>query len=177
MSKDSIFIVAFLAVISLISGLDIFFDLREGASVGHVGMEGLILSISLSGVFWILRENWNIKKVNRVLHQTLERTEHDAALWKGEAEKYLQGLGDAIDKQMSHWGFTPAEKEVGLLLLKGFSFKEVASFRDTSERTARQQSLEIYKKSGLAGRAEFSAFFLEDLLLPKSSYQEIGFQE
>lgn len=77
---------------------------------------------------------------------------------------------------MSHWRFTPAEKEVGLLMLKGFSFKEVAGFRKTSERTARQQSLEIYKKSGLAGRAEFSAFFLEDLLLPKTKDGEIKFQ-
>jgi DNA-binding CsgD family transcriptional regulator len=177
MSKDSVFLVVFLAAISLVSGLDIIFDLQEGASIGHVGTEGVILFISLSGVFWVLRENWNIKQVNRVLYETLERSEKDAALWKGEAEKYLKGLGDAIDRQMSHWGFTPAEKEVGLLLLKGFSFKEIAHFRDTSERTARQQSLEIYKKSRLAGRAEFSAFFLEDLLLPKNQDKGIGFQE
>jgi DNA-binding CsgD family transcriptional regulator len=175
MSKDSVFMVVFLAVISLISGLDIFFDLQEGASIGHVGTEGIILFVSLSGVFWIVRENRHIKRINRDLYENLERSEQDMVLWKGEAEKYLKGLGDAIDKQMSHWGFTPAEKEVGLLLLKGFSFKEIASFRETSERTARQQSLEIYKKSGLAGRAEFSAFFLEDLLLPKS--QGINFQE
>ncbi|MBT5551354.1 MAG: response regulator transcription factor [Nitrospina sp.] len=175
MSKDSIFMVVFLAVISLISGLDIFFDLQEGASIGHVGTEGVILFVSLSGVFWIVRENHHIKRMNRDLYENLERSEQDMALWKGEAEKYLKGLGDAIGKQMSHWGFTPAEKEVGLLLLKGFSFKEIASFRETSERTARQQSLEIYKKSSLAGRAEFSAFFLEDLLLPKS--QGINFQE
>ena len=175
MSKDSVFMVVFLAAISLISGTDIFFDLREGASIGHVSMEIIILLISLTGVFWIVRENRHIKEMNRDLYQNLERSEQDTALWKGEAEKYLKGLGDAIDKQMSHWGFTPAEKEVGLFLLKGFSFKEIANFRDTSERTSRQQSLEIYKKSGLAGRAEFSAFFLEDLLLPKR--QGITFQE
>jgi hypothetical protein len=28
----------------------------------------------------------------------------------------------------------------------------------------RQQSLAVYRKAGLAGRAELSAFFLEDLL-------------
>jgi DNA-binding CsgD family transcriptional regulator len=176
MSKDSIFMVVFLAAISLISGLDIFFDLQEGASLGHIGTEGIILTIALLGVFWIVRENMNIKKTNRDLHVNLEQSKQDTAIWKGEAEKYLKGLGEAIDKQMSHWRFTPAEKEVGLLMLKGFSFKEVASFRNTSERTARQQSLEIYKKSGLAGRAEFSAFFLEDLLLPKSKDEEINFK-
>ncbi|MEK9630080.1 MAG: hypothetical protein VW455_13805 [Nitrospinota bacterium] len=168
MSKDSIFMVVLLGTISLISGLDVLSDLKVGASWGHIGTEGAILSVALMGIFWIVRENMNIKRTNRDLQQNLEKSEKDTALWKGEAEKYLKGLGEAIDNQMSHWGFTPAEKEVGLLMLKGFSFKEIAGFRNASERTARQQSLEIYKKSGLAGRAEFSAFFLEDLLLPKN---------
>ena len=168
MSKDSVFMVVFLGIISLISGLDIFFDLQEGASLSHIGTEGIILFIALCGVFWIVRENLNIKSANKNLHQNLEQSRHDTVLWRSEAEKYLKGLGEAIDKQMSHWQFTPAEKEVGLLMLKGFSFKEVAGFRGTSERTARQQSLDIYKKSRMAGRAEFSAFFLEDLLLPKN---------
>jgi DNA-binding NarL/FixJ family response regulator len=55
---------------------------------------------------------------------------------------------------------------VALLLLKGLAHKEIADARETSERTVRQQSLAIYRKAGLSGRAELSAFFLEDLLLP-----------
>ncbi len=176
MSKDSVLMVVFLGVISLISGLDIFFDLQEGSSLGHIGTEGIILFIALCGVFLIVRENLNIKRANKDLYQNLEQSRQDTVLWKSEAEKYLLGLGEAIDKQMSHWKFTPAEKEVGLLMLKGFSFKEVAEFRETSERTARQQSLYIYRKSGLGGRAEFSAFFLEDLLLPKGKNGDIHFR-
>ena len=61
---------------------------------------------------------------------------------------------------------TPAEREVGLLLLKGLSHKEVAAARSTGETTIRQQALGIYRKSGLRNRSELSAFFLEDLLLP-----------
>jgi hypothetical protein len=30
----------------------------------------------------------------------------------------------------------------------------------------RQHAVSVYRKSGLAGRAELSAFFLEDLMLP-----------
>jgi DNA-binding NarL/FixJ family response regulator len=56
---------------------------------------------------------------------------------------------------------------VGLLLLKGLSHKEVSEVRKTSETTIRQQALAIYRKAGLRSRAELSAFFLEDLLLPK----------
>ncbi len=32
----------------------------------------------------------------------------------------------------------------------------------------RQHAVAVYRKSGLSGRAELSAFFLEDLLLPLS---------
>jgi DNA-binding NarL/FixJ family response regulator len=35
-----------------------------------------------------------------------------------------------------------------------------------SERTVRQHAIAVYSKAKVAGRAELSAFFLEDLLLP-----------
>jgi len=51
--------------------------------------------------------------------------------------------------------------------LKGLSLKEIAEIRKTSEKTARAQCTPIYEKSGLSGRSELAAFFLEDLLVPK----------
>jgi DNA-binding NarL/FixJ family response regulator len=63
---------------------------------------------------------------------------------------------------------SPAEREVALLLVKGLSSNEIATVRATSERTVRQQSQAVYRKAGVAGRAELAAFFLEDLLLPGS---------
>jgi DNA-binding NarL/FixJ family response regulator len=56
---------------------------------------------------------------------------------------------------------------VGFLLLKGFSLKEIADFRDTKVKTVQQQSQSIYQKTGLVSRSELAAFFLEDLLPPK----------
>ena len=38
--------------------------------------------------------------------------------------------------------------------------------RSVAEATVRQQAAAIYKKAGVSGRHELSAFFLEDLLLP-----------
>jgi DNA-binding NarL/FixJ family response regulator len=49
-------------------------------------------------------------------------------------------------------------------MLKGLRHKEIATMRETSERTVRQQALTIYKKAGLDGRTDLAAFFLEDLL-------------
>ena len=41
--------------------------------------------------------------------------------------------------------------------------KEIALARDTSEATIRQQAQTVYQKSGLSGRAELSAYFLDSL--------------
>ena len=44
---------------------------------------------------------------------------------------------------------TPAERELGFLLLKGLSVKEESAVLGKSERTVRQQSLVIYRKGGI----------------------------
>jgi DNA-binding NarL/FixJ family response regulator len=86
--------------------------------------------------------------------------------WRDETRALLRGLGEAIDRQFLAWKLTEAEREVGLLILKGLSLKEIAGARVTSERTIRAQARAIYAKAGLSGRAALSAFFLEDLLAP-----------
>ena len=73
------------------------------------------------------------------------------------------GERSAIARQMSAWGLSVAELEIGWMILKGLQFKEIAAARGTSERTVRQQAQAIYAKSGLLNRSEFSAHFLEDL--------------
>lgn len=103
------------------------------------------------------------------LQGDLARAEGEALRYQAEARDALAGLGEAIDRQFERWGLSPAEREVGLLMLKGLSHKEVAGVRQTSEITIRQQALAVYRKSGLKGRSELSAFFLEDLLLPRTA--------
>ncbi|MEQ1833451.1 MAG: LuxR C-terminal-related transcriptional regulator [Candidatus Eisenbacteria bacterium] len=123
---------------------------------------------------WLLGRGWlsaerslagaraSLADVNRSLAH--HRRERDA--WRERAQSLLRGLGEALDRQFGAWGLTPAEKETALLLLKGFSHKEVASLTQRSERTVRQHAIAVYRKSGLAGRAELAAFFFEDMLLP-----------
>ena len=97
----------------------------------------------------------------------VHRSNEDAQRWNQEAQQALEGLGAAINRQFDRWALTPAEREVALLQLKGLRHKAIAELRNTSERTVRQQALAIYRKSGLSGRPDLAAFFLEDLLLPK----------
>lgn len=159
-------------VLLVVAGLtlaDLSKDFKSGTTWDHVFIEACVIAVALAGVIglWYL---WSQnRKLNVRLKSDLAQVQKDLVHWKSHAQNHINGLSDAIDAQLSNWKLTSAEKEIALLLLKGLSFKEVAEARNATERTVRQQSLEIYKKSGLAGRAEFAAFFLEDLLSPKQA--------
>jgi putative tricarboxylic transport membrane protein len=102
----------------------------------------------------------------RELSRRLAEAEEQSRQRGAENQDLLRGLSDQIDRQFEAWGLTAAEKEIALLMLKGLRHKEIAGVRGTSERTVRQQALTIYRKAGLDGRADLTAFFLEDLLQP-----------
>lgn len=132
----------------------------------HAAIELTLMTIAVvAGVIqW-----WRFLALRRREHLLigdLDRARAEAERWKREASDVLRGLGAAIDVQFERWTLSSAEREVALLLLKGLAHKEIADVRGTSEKTVRQQALSAYRKAGLAGRAELSAFFLEDLLLP-----------
>jgi DNA-binding NarL/FixJ family response regulator len=87
------------------------------------------------------------------------------------AEHALRGLGRAIHDQFDRWALTAAEREVALLLLKGYSHKAIARRTDRGDQTVRQHAAVVYRKAGFSGRAELAAFFLEDLMLPADDRQ------
>ena len=105
-----------------------------------------------------------VYKNQRALIRDLDAARIQGRQWRDETRALLKGLGEAIDRQFLTWKLTKAERDVGLLILKGLSLKEIAATRVTSERTIRAQARSIYVKAGLSGRAALSAFFLEDLL-------------
>lgn len=169
--------VAFAAT-ALLAGLDVASDLREGTTVGHVLAEGAVVLVGLVGIVVTGRRLALVLRAARAsrdravaLATELEATRAEAARWREEARDLLEGLGSALDRQFERWSLSPAEKEVALLLLKGLSHKEIASVRSITEATARQQGRAVYKKAGLSGRNDLSAFFLEDLLLPQERAQ------
>jgi DNA-binding CsgD family transcriptional regulator len=92
----------------------------------------------------------------------LARAEGEA--WRAKVQASLDGVRTEMQSQFRDWGMTGAEREVGLLILKGLNHKQIAALRGTSEATVRQQAQAIYRKAGLPGRTAFAAFFLEDLL-------------
>ncbi len=158
--------VLLLAAIALLMGVDLASDWARGSAAGHLVVESLVMALALGGAVHLWRSRQDTWREAAALGRDLGRARAGAARWREEARELLDGLSGAIDRQMERWELSPAEREVCLLLLKGLSLKEVAAVRGTSSGTTRQQSLAVYRKSGLAGRSELAAFFLEDLLTP-----------
>jgi DNA-binding CsgD family transcriptional regulator len=163
---------AFLLVVVL-TLVDLVGDLANPWAGVHVLIEGGVVLVGLGGGVMAARRLFVMMRAGRAaraevdaLQVQLRSSEVEAVRWRTQAHDLLQGLAIALDQQFERWALSPAEKEVALLLLKGLSHREVAAVRSITEATARQQARAVYKKSGLAGRNDLAAFFLEDLLVP-----------
>jgi len=159
-------LVVILAVLVLGGIVDLVLDRPTTPWSAHVLFEValLVFALGAAAYLWLGWRHADDSLLRARRELTARGAERDA--WRGRAEDLLRGLGDAIDEQLRAWQLTPAERETALLLLKGYGHKEIAALQDKSERTVRQHAIAVYRKSGLSGRAELSAFFLEDLLLP-----------
>lgn len=146
-------------LIAVLIGWDLSTDYEDGVDPWHLFAEAAVVLLATLGVAFLLRQVQSTRA-------ELDRAREAAMRWRQQNQAILRGLGAAIEEQFARWQLTPAESAVALMLLKGFSHKEIAALRETSERTIREQARAVYRKAGLSGRASLSAFFLEDLLLP-----------
>lgn len=165
--SERLVIAGILVLVAILVGVDIFTDSKEGVEIWHVLVEGGIGLVALAGVFYLLRGTITLRHRLEKEIEDFSAFKREAEAWRADSKKYVEGLARAIDQQLTKWHLTVAEKEVAFLLLKGLSLKEIADVRNTTEKTARVQSMAIYAKAGISGRSELSAFFLEDLLLPQ----------
>ena len=163
----------FWSLAAIVGGIGLLITLEiieePGLTLGEILLELIeptLIVVTAAGLVFLLQRTRRQHQEQLSLIQDLEVARSEGAKWRADMREVLKGLGDAIDGQFERWGLTPAEREVALLMLKGLSHKEIASVRETSERTVRQQARTIYGKANLSGRAALSAFFLEDLLLP-----------
>jgi DNA-binding NarL/FixJ family response regulator len=167
--RIDLFLAAIFSLVVVGGTVDLILDDPPTLFSFHVGFEVLMVLLSLGaatylGRGWYAAQSQLVATVEESAHLRREREQ-----WEDRAADLLMGLGSAISDQFQGWALTPTEGRVALMLLKGLSHKRIARTTGTSERTVRQHSVAIYKKSGLAGRAELAGFFLEALLLPEDS--------
>lgn len=129
---------------------DVIGDLRADPVSEHFIFEAIV---TLALVLGILFGTFALRRTVELL-----RTQ-DQALQVARG-----ALSEVIDHQFQAWGLTPAERDVGFLALKGLDVAELAELRGAAQGTVRAQLTRIYSKAGVSGRAQFAAFFVEDLL-------------
>lgn len=147
--------------------VDLILDRPTTLLSGHVLFELAMVGVSLGAAAYLARGWFRAQRRASRLEAEVDRTEAERDAWRVRAGRALAGLGEALGDQFDAWGLTPAERETALMLLKGYSTKRIGKETDRSERTVRQHAVAVYRKSGLAGRAELAGFFLGDLFLDR----------
>lgn len=141
-----------------ITAMSLAFDLFETG----------LLALAVAATAYVSVETREFRQERSDLIHNLAKATQEGAQWRATAQSHIDGLSHAIEEQFDRWRLSASESEIAGLMLKGLSHKEIARLRHTSEATIRQQATSVYKKSGLAGRTELAAFFLEDLLAPNA---------
>ncbi|MHB1298154.1 MAG: helix-turn-helix transcriptional regulator [Gemmatimonadaceae bacterium] len=157
-------------LLAIVGGaIDLWLDAPESWLSVHVIYELVLITAAIVTSITLWSGWWRARRSLAETRRVLETQSADLEAWRANARHALEGLGRAMDDRFQAWGLTPAEREVALGLLKGRSHKVIAYESGRSERTVRQHAVAVYQKSGLDGRAELSAFFLEGVMLPAGS--------
>lgn len=164
--RDAVIVSFVVIALGIFGFYDVYEDWVEHVSSSHLISESLFNLLKIAAGFYLLSRICRSKRpsVNEVQKEYLN-TRQSLTEYKSQVEKLREGITRTITDQFKVWKLTNAEEDICLLLLKGFSLQEIAKVRATSERTIRQQASTMYKKTGLSGRAQLSAFFLEDILV------------
>ncbi len=71
---------------------------------------------------------------------------------------------DVLEERFLAWELTPAERDVALFAIKGFSTQDMADLRGVSEGTIKAQTAAIYRKAGVSGRPQLLSLFIDELV-------------
>ncbi|WP_317054805.1 helix-turn-helix transcriptional regulator [Roseovarius rhodophyticola] len=73
-------------------------------------------------------------------------------------------LSDVISAHFDAWNLTPAERDVALFAIKGFSIAETAKLRGAAEGTVKSQLNAVYRKADVQGRGALLGLLIDDLV-------------
>ncbi len=168
--QDKAFILSslFLLFVGSLSILDVFMDNNHQLSPMHLTGEFILIGLSFFGSAFFIYQALHHKRKSYRLNKEVSQLKIKNSDYLEQVKSFKRGLSEAIDEQFSKWEFTPSEKEVGIMIIKGLSYAEIAHARNSSERTARNQGSSLLHKAQLRNKSELMAFFLEDLLYPNT---------
>lgn len=130
------------------------------------------LGLRSAPISWMAREIIQIAALSGlvvgalVTAFALRRSEARRAAVELELEELSEAFHDLMQKRFTEWGLTPAEKDVALFIIKGFSIQEISGLRETSDGTVKAQMAAIYRKAGVSSRAQLVTLFIDHLIEP-----------
>ncbi|MGI9389723.1 MAG: helix-turn-helix transcriptional regulator [Boseongicola sp.] len=80
---------------------------------------------------------------------------------------------EVMEENFDSWNLTPAERDVALFAVKGFSTQDMASLRGVSEGTIKAQTAAIYRKAGVSGRPQLLSVFIDELVDNESDHSSL----
>jgi DNA-binding CsgD family transcriptional regulator len=141
-------------VVQVLAGVfflgDVLADLLAGGVTAHLSVEALV-ALALCGGLAVSA------LALKAAHEQIRSQEQALAVAAG-------AFHEVVAAQFAAWGLTAAEQDVGMLALKGLDVADIAALRGAAAGTVRAQLSRVYAKAGVTGRAQFVAFFVEDLL-------------
>lgn len=93
-------------------------------------------------------------------------------LSSGKIDAASGELNNYLVSQFDEWSLSPTERQVAILIIKGFSNQEIANIRGTTESTVKSQITTIFRKSGVSSRGQLVTWVLEDVIDRLSGAEE-----
>ena len=151
-----------IVVVAILGALDLWDDLHDDKAAWilslHVVFSIIAFSVACSFGLQVVR----LQRRVHLLGERLQLPGPDRDAWQSHSADAWPAFALAIQKQFVSWDLTGDEKQVALLLLNGLSAPRISELRKIDLRTIDQQIAEIYRKAGLSGRADLTAFFFSE---------------
>jgi len=149
------------------SAFEIIAEFSAGETLSSMGDDLSMFAISSLVIMLFCYEYFAQKRALSELSSQLNSVRGQLAAVDEKTPKIASQYRQIMQEQFDIWQLTKSEQDVVIGLLKGLSFREVATLRETREKTVRQQAISVYRKAGVAGRNELAAWFFEDMLDPR----------
>ena len=147
------------AVAFLFFLFDIIFDVRdhmleavmyETSELIHLLFEGFAVVAIGAGI-------WLTFQYQKILKEQAENAEQSLYYLKNDFDTLLK-------KKFKTWGFTDAEREIAILVLRGFTNAQIAELRETKVGTVKVQIHKLIQKTNSVSRTDFMAVFMDEFL-------------
>ena len=72
---------------------------------------------------------------------------------------------EVMDEFFDDWALSPSERDVAMFALRGFGNAEIATLRGKSEATIKTQINAVFRKAGVASRAQLMGVFVDAMMV------------